>query len=85
MVAGHLPELIIALMLAVLIFGPKRLPEIGRSVGRGISNFRRETEALRDEAASIKDEIMSVEDAVHNPPSGAGSTDLRVQGSRGTG
>jgi sec-independent protein translocase protein TatA len=34
------PELIILLVVLLLVFGPKRLPEMGRSVGRGIREFK---------------------------------------------
>ena len=34
-------ELIIVLVLALVVLGPKRLPEAGRSLGRGIREFRR--------------------------------------------
>lgn len=40
MLGGHLPELLIVLTLALVIFGPKRLPEIGASLGKGIRDFR---------------------------------------------
>jgi sec-independent protein translocase protein TatA len=33
-------ELIVVLIIALVIFGPKRLPELGRSVGKGIREFR---------------------------------------------
>lgn len=33
-------EVILLLLLALLLFGPKRLPEIGRSLGRGIREFK---------------------------------------------
>jgi len=40
MLTGHLPELLIVLISALVIFGPKRLPEIGASLGKGIRDFR---------------------------------------------
>jgi sec-independent protein translocase protein TatA len=33
-------ELIVVLVIALIVFGPKRLPELGRSLGRGIREFR---------------------------------------------
>jgi TatA/E family protein of Tat protein translocase len=41
------PELIFILLLALLIFGPKRLPEIGRTLGRGMSEFRKASNELK--------------------------------------
>lgn len=40
MLGGHLPELMLVLTLALIVFGPKRLPEIGASLGKGIRDFR---------------------------------------------
>lgn len=36
-----LPEMLFILVLALLVFGPKRLPEMGRKLGRGLAEFRR--------------------------------------------
>ncbi len=35
-----LPEMLIVLVLALVILGPKRLPEAGRSLGRGLKEFK---------------------------------------------
>jgi sec-independent protein translocase protein TatA len=35
-----LPEILIVLAIALIVFGPKRLPEMGRSLGRGIREFK---------------------------------------------
>jgi sec-independent protein translocase protein TatA len=40
MFVGHLPELIVLLVLVIFIFGAKRLPEVGSGLGKGISEFR---------------------------------------------
>jgi sec-independent protein translocase protein TatA len=37
----HMPELIIILVVALLIFGPKKLPEMGASIGKSIKEFRK--------------------------------------------
>jgi sec-independent protein translocase protein TatA len=42
-----LPEIAFILVLALLIFGPKKLPEIGRTLGKGVSEFRRATDELK--------------------------------------
>ena len=34
------PEILILLLVALLVFGPKRLPEMGRSLGRGMREFK---------------------------------------------
>lgn len=38
-----MPELILILVIALVVFGPGKLPEVGKAVGRGISEFRRAT------------------------------------------
>jgi sec-independent protein translocase protein TatA len=44
-----LPEIIIVLVIVLLIFGPKRLPEMGRSMGRGIREFKNSITGNDDE------------------------------------
>src|SRR4051812_22184438 len=41
------PELIFILVLALLIFGPKKLPQIGRTLGKGMSEFRKASTELQ--------------------------------------
>jgi TatA/E family protein of Tat protein translocase len=42
-----LPELVVILVVALLVFGPNKLPEIARSLGRGLAEFRRASSELR--------------------------------------
>lgn len=42
-------ELLLILLIALIIFGPRRLPEIGRTVGRSLREFRRASEGIRSE------------------------------------
>ncbi len=50
------PELILILVIALLIFGPKKLPEIGKSIGKAISELRRASNELKE---TIEDEIRA--------------------------
>lgn len=49
-------EIAIVFGLALLIFGPKKLPELGKALGQGIGNFKRSlTDAQSEMATAIKD------------------------------
>ncbi len=41
-------ELVVILVIALIVFGPKRLPEVGRTVGKSLREFRRASEELRE-------------------------------------
>ena len=43
-----MPELLVILVVALLVLGPKRLPEMARSLGRGMAEFRRASTELRN-------------------------------------
>jgi sec-independent protein translocase protein TatA len=45
--------LIVILIVALLVFGPKRLPEIGRSLGRGMREFKDSVSGRDDEKAEL--------------------------------
>ncbi|HYS56352.1 MAG TPA: TatA/E family twin arginine-targeting protein translocase [Thermoanaerobaculia bacterium] len=42
-----IPELLLIFIVALLVFGPKRLPEIGRTLGKAIGEFRKATDELK--------------------------------------
>jgi sec-independent protein translocase protein TatA len=42
-----MPELIVIFVIALIIFGPRKLPELGRSLGRGIAEFKKATTDLQ--------------------------------------
>jgi sec-independent protein translocase protein TatA len=44
-----LPEIIVILVIALIVFGPKRLPELGQTVGRWISELRRATQDISND------------------------------------
>ena len=49
-------ELMVILVIALLVLGPKRLPEMARSLGRGLAEFRRASNDLRREFLEVADE-----------------------------
>jgi len=46
-------EVLVILVVALLVFGPKRLPEVGRQVGRGLRELRKIQETVRDELNDV--------------------------------
>jgi sec-independent protein translocase protein TatA len=65
MPVGHVPEIILILILVLLIFGARRLPEIGEGIGRGLRELRR---AVSDEPADPPSQADG-EVAGSDPPS----------------
>ncbi len=59
-----MPELILIFIIALLIFGPKRLPELGRSIGRAFAEFKRATEDIKE---SFEAETRRLEDDIKRP------------------
>ena len=49
-----MPELIIIFVIALIIFGPRKLPELGKSLGKSIGEFKRASNELR---SSLEEEI----------------------------
>lgn len=49
-----MPELIIILVIALIIFGPRKLPELGKSLGRSLNEFKRASQDLQN---SLEQEI----------------------------
>lgn len=43
-----LPELIIIFIVALLVFGPKKLPELGRMLGKGLAEFRKASDEIKN-------------------------------------
>ena len=54
------PELLVIFLVALLIFGPRKLPELGRMLGKGIGEFRRATNDLK---SSLETEVALEETA----------------------
>jgi sec-independent protein translocase protein TatA len=72
-------ELMVVLVVALLVVGPKRLPEVGRSIGRGLREFRRAQEEVRrtisfdlDEPAPVTGSAGQTRPPTPEPPSAQG-------------
>ncbi|GAK02940.1 twin-arginine translocation protein TatAd [Geomicrobium sp. JCM 19037] len=50
-----IPSLILILVIALLIFGPKKLPEIGGAFGKTLSEFKKSTKQMMDDEPDRKD------------------------------
>jgi len=57
------PELVAIFVLALLLFGPKKLPELGRALGKSFAEFRRATSELK----STLEKELNESDPVPNP------------------
>jgi sec-independent protein translocase protein TatA len=53
-------ELIIVLVIALIVLGPKKLPEVGRSVGKGMREFKDSLNGINDDDDDDEDEPSSL-------------------------
>jgi TatA/E family protein of Tat protein translocase len=53
-----LPELLVIFVIALLVFGPKKLPELGKSIGRAMAEFKKASDEFKD---TIQQEMKEVE------------------------
>jgi len=53
-----IPEMLIILVVALIFFGPRKLPELGRSLGRSINEFKRASNELK---TTLDEEIRAEE------------------------
>jgi sec-independent protein translocase protein TatA len=74
-------ELILIFVVALLVFGPKKLPEIGRSVGKAIREFKKTSEEIKgrieeeiqasevkDAARELKSDVLEIKDSILKEP-----------------
>jgi len=62
-----MPELIVILIVALIVIGPKRLPDIAKALGKGVSEFKRAMDGVKEElnvdeirkdAGDLKDSLL---------------------------
>ena len=60
-----MPELLVIMVVALVVLGPKRLPEVARSLGKGLAEFRRATSGITDELRNaqvmLEEEVRQAE------------------------
>ncbi|UCZ52386.1 twin-arginine translocase TatA/TatE family subunit [Bacillus shivajii] len=54
-----IPGLVLILVIALIIFGPKKLPEMGRAVGQTLKEFKKSTKELTNEVTEPIDDIKN--------------------------
>ncbi len=59
------PEILLILVIALLVFGPKKIPELSRTIGRGVAEFRR---ATNDFKATLEREVSAADLEVEETP-----------------
>src|SRR5262245_32395653 len=72
------PELFIIFVVALIVFGPKKLPELGKSLGKGLAEFRKASSELK---STIEQEVRNVESG--SSATSQSEEETRVQKSQG--
>jgi TatA/E family protein of Tat protein translocase len=69
-----MPELIVIFVIALVVFGPRKLPELGRSLGRSIAEFKKATtelqNTLEEEITADAERTKASTSAAHKPAEG---------------
>ena len=69
-----MPELILILVIALVVFGPGKLPELGKSLGKSLQEFKRaankETGPIKQEYIDVKAEVKETIDSVNKESEG---------------
>jgi TatA/E family protein of Tat protein translocase len=68
-----MPELLLILGLALIVLGPKKLPELAKALGKGLAEFRRATDELKDEFRQMEREVEDT------PPAPAAKDDAPIE------
>ncbi len=53
-----IPEILVIFVIALIVFGPKKLPELGRSIGRAMAEFKKASQEFQE---SMQSEMREVE------------------------
>ena len=75
-----LPELLILLVVVLLVFGPKRLPEMGRQLGKGMREFKESVSG----SGKDDDDLHTVDEIAELPPADTATTSAAPSRERDT-
>ncbi len=75
-----MPELIIIMVIALIIFGPRKLPELGKSLGRSLSEFKKASTDLQN---TLEQEIRLEEEKEHAEKTRAREAELDARSGSG--
>ena len=64
-----MPELIIILVVALIVIGPKKLPDLARALGKGMAEFRKATQEIKD-GFQVDDDLKEIRDDLADSISG---------------
>lgn len=68
-----MPELIIILVIALIVIGPKKLPDLAKALGKGMAEFRKATNDIKEQLdiQSVEDEFKEMEEEIADSVSGS--------------
>ena len=68
-----MPELIIIFVIALIVIGPKKLPDLARALGKGMAEFRKATDDIKEQLdiQSVEDEFKEMEEDIADSISGS--------------
>ncbi len=72
-----MPELIVIFVIALIIFGPRKLPELGRSLGKSLAEFKRASNELKstlEEEIRLEEQRVNLEASKAAAPAAVAST-----------
>jgi sec-independent protein translocase protein TatA len=76
-------ELMVILVLALIVFGPKKLPEMGKTIGKGLKEFRKAQADIKAEIRGGMNETPTQESPPTSTPPGAEATGTPVSDGHG--
>ncbi len=69
-----MPELIVIMVIALIVIGPSKLPDLARALGRGIAEFRKATQEIKESLEIDDEELKEVKEDLVDSISGLKET-----------